>query len=904
MSQPIVNCANTPNPYEINLSEERTESAEFLSHNVYLTNPTSSTQEQAETPQTPQTNVTDRSLTLANSLNTITIKPVNEFSNINEMLDYFNERMDLIYKSHNVELNSKFKRYISQRKEMTKNLTKMYDTHKFLSKLCEFIVEYLTNNNNEILDIMDVIFYLSNSNRDSSNKSRLNIKRKFMNYFISATDKQIKELAVNKNLYRVLLARKKLRYLDLNNINHITNSKKERILKLIDKSKSVESKKSLIKGYTENIFDICLKKDIDIDPLLIKIIKYLLESPLITNEETKQILDKIILFFNYFDDDNNVIDTSILTKICISDYQTLNRYLLSVLNMTDKQIQFITSCKSRYKIIQHWIGKGFPTTEEIDKIIENHKKKNTANNSIKYVIIGSTSYSKLQSNSIDLTETEASHLTPVALDPEQIDDDISKETPTFLNLDVSIINPTSSIQEQAETSQTPQTNITDRSSTLANSLNTITIKPFSELSTKDIMLDYFKAKIALLYKSHGFAMNPKLEKYIDYKKTNKLNHTKIEELYCLFRKLTIFLFVYFKKEHNEILDIMASIFNKDLSINTTLVNTFISLTDKQIQELAANKDLYRSLLIQHKLCYIDLNNIDDFTKSRIKSNKKQEKKLYKFIANSSADDSKKGLIRKCATNIFNICYKKNIDIDNNLVSMIKTLANSTQLTNADTKEILEKIIFFFNSFDDYNTIIDISILTDIICYEHEKTNEQLLLSICNLNNEQIQFITSCKNRWEIMQPWIFKGFPETKNIEHRISWFKKNSITNNSTDVSTGYNNPQSDSINLTNTENSYPTAINFQDTDKALNPEQTAKFDDSIEQLDYKNNDMEKNETEEDEMFAWLDANPNFLAEPNGAINSNPKLILPTKRPMSPSLYNEEHNQNKIPKLDFSFLD
>jgi hypothetical protein len=494
----------------------------------------------------------------------------------------------------------------------------------------------------------------------------------------------------------------------------------------------------------------------------------------------------------------------------------------------------------------------------------------------------------------------------------QYNDNLSEErteSAEFSDFEVYTTSPTSSIQEQAETSQT---NVTDRLSTPANSLNKITIKPFCELGTKDRMLDYFKDKIALLYKSHGFAMNSKLERYIDQKKTNKLNDRndkdkeKIEKLCRFFRRLTILLFVHFKQKNNEIFDIIDALFCQHLLIRPSLMDNFINLTDKQIQELAANKDFYRSLLLKQKLEYIDLNNIEDFTKSRIKYNKKQEKKICSFIDKSSADKARKDLIQEHATKIFTICSKKDIDIDTNLESIINTLANSTQLTNADTKEILEKIIFFFNSFDDYNTIIDTSILTDIICYEHEKTNEQLLLSICNLNNEQIQFITSCKNRWEIMQTWIFKGFPETKNIEHRISWFKKNSITNNSTDVSTGSSNPQSDSINLTNTENSYPTAINFQDTDKALNPEQTAKFDDSIEQLDYKNNDMEKNETEEDELFAWLDANPNFLAEPNGATNSNPKLILPTKRSISPSLYSEseEYNQNKIPKLDFKFLD
>jgi hypothetical protein len=64
MSQPIVNCANTPNPYDINLSEERTESAEFLNYQVYLTNPTISTQEQSKSYDISK-KIGDRSSTLA-----------------------------------------------------------------------------------------------------------------------------------------------------------------------------------------------------------------------------------------------------------------------------------------------------------------------------------------------------------------------------------------------------------------------------------------------------------------------------------------------------------------------------------------------------------------------------------------------------------------------------------------------------------------------------------------------------------------------------------------------------------------------------------------------------------------------------------------------------------------------
>ena len=543
----------------------------------------------------------------------------------------------------------------------------------------------------------------------------------------------------------------------------------------------------------------------------------------------------------------------------------------------------------------------------------------------------------------------------------QYNDNLSEErteSAEFSDFEVYTTSPTSSIQEQAETSQT---NVTDRLSTPANSLNKITIKPFCELGTKDRMLDYFKDKIALLYKSHGFAMNSKLERYIDQKKTNKLNDRndkdkeKIEKLCRFFRRLTILLFVHFKQKNNEIFDIIDALFCQHLLIRPSLMDNFINLTDKQIQELAANKDFYRSLLLKQKLEYIDLNNIEDFTKSRIKYNKKQEKKICSFIDKSSADKARKDLIQEHATKIFTICSKKDIDIDTNLESIINTLANSTQLTNADTKEILEKIIFFFNSFDDYNTIIDTSILTDIICYEHEKTNEQLLLSICNLNNEQIQFITSCKNRWKIMQPWIFKGFPATKKIAQIINHFKKNNTNYHSTKnviiKSTYPSKPQPNTIALTETEDSHlasvaldpeqidddiskeidcrrivnahltgnnenfdsiflewlgssrsPTSTNFQDTDKALAPEQID--DDIFKDLDNRVNKFleGQNTSTSFDLFSLLNDNSNFLAKPNTTTNSNPELIPHNKRSISPSLYSdsEEHNRNKIPKLDF----
>jgi hypothetical protein len=879
MSLPITNNFTTTNRYNDNISAKK-KLAEFLSHKVYLTNPTSSTQEQSRSYDTSN-KISDRSSTLANSLNTITIRPVNEFNNENEMLDYFNEIMAFIYESHNVELNSKFKIYISKRKARINHYTTMSDRdlYKGLSNLCKFIVEYLTNNNNDILDIMDALFYPS--------MNQLAIPRKSMDYFITATDKQLKELAVNKNLYRTLLVSKQLSCIDLNNIKPITNSKKEHdtkreiMLRQIDESTAVESKKSLTKGYIKDLFDICLKKDINIDSYLIIIIRHLLETKQITDDDIKQILEKINLFFNGFDDNNTVIDTSILTKICISNYNVLNRHLLSILNMTGKQIQFITSCKNRCKIMQPWIFKGFPETKEIDKIINNHKKKNTADNSIKCVITDSASYSKPQSDSINLTKTKDSHHTDIVLASKQIANDEPKKIDRRVNAYLTGNNK----------------KVNDKS---------VTLLPYTTDRIK--ILDNFKDKITSIYTQNNVTPKADIIKYINQTKKDKTNYIPDIYLSRFLEGISNIISISLEKGYNAIFDITDAIIYRKcnrLHINQKLITNFIGLTDEQVKEIAENINFYKALLVNKNRIDIDFKNIESFILLITENNSKKEKIIYTIIDRSMNSSLIKCLIKKHTTNIVKICNIKNITIDDTLVLFIKNLSQTKHFAHTKIKKFFEKIELFFNCVDDYNTIINTSILTKIYCCDSGTTSEKLVEGICDITNEEIQGIASCESRKTTGQPSVSKEFPAAENIQQNINYLQKNNTDDNSTDVSAGYSNPQPDIIDLTNTENSSPTAINFQDTDKALNPEQAAKFDDSIEQLDYKNNEMKQNEQEEDdELFAWLDANPNFLAGPNGAINSNPELILPTKRPISPSLYSEEYNQNKIPKLDFSFLD
>ena len=489
--------------------------------------------------------------------------------------------------------------------------------------------------------------------------------------------------------------------------------------------------------------------------------------------------------------------------------------------------------------------------------------------------------------------------------PNLYDINLSKEiteSAEFLGHRVYLTNPTSITQEQSRSYDTSK-KIGDRSSALANSLTT---EPSNVVTNVNEMIASAINQITSLYKENNVELTPKFTSYIQKIITGDTVTINMKT-HCLLNKLFIFMSEAFKKGFNEIFDITdAFIYIKHnrAYIKKNIMLSFVELTDEQIKELAANKDFYSALLVKPKDIDINFTNID--ATIAIRTNKNQEKKeiMSTAINESKADKSKKLLIKKHVKNMLETLYIKKIAISGTLPQMIRYLVNAAQLTDNNTDKILTKINFFFKCFEDYNTIADTSILTDIICYKGS-TKIKILLSILNITDIQIQFITSCESRYQIIKPWIGKGFPTTENIEHRINQFKKNNTTSNSTDVSARYSNPQSDIINLTNTENSYPTAINFQDTDKALNPEQAAKFDDSIEQLDYKNNEMKQNEQEEDdELFAWLDANPNFLAGPNSAINSNPELILPTKRPISPSLYSEEYNQNKIPKLDFSFLD
>jgi hypothetical protein len=767
MTQPITNNFTTANQDNNNFSPKG-QPAKFLGLDVFATNPTSSIQEQDETsktPQTLQTNLGDRLSTLANPPNTITIKPFDDFRNVYEMQKYFNSIIDKIYKSHNAEISPKLNRYMTNRQAIQRHYIAMHIYYDFWSNFTKFIVKYLTKNNHEISNIVKVMFYIS--------KKQVYLQSNFMNYLLNATDKQIQELAENKNLYRLLLLNQdKLKYLDFGKIEDITksitesNTEKEKIYIYMNDSEVVKSRKSLIANFIKELFDICHKRDIYIDSCLIIIIKSLLKLTLLTNNEAQQIVKKIIYFFNCFDTCNSIADTSILTKIFCYQYQHTNKkLLLSVCNITDEQIQYITSCKNKWNIIKLWDSKGFPKKDEISEIINNHKKNNTDDNSIKHVII------------VEKKPT-------TALDPSQ--------------------------------------------------------------EAKNNILDCFYNQITSIYNENGIIPNlVTLKRYIY---DNKESNTKV--FYCkdtldLFHKnLTQFIRLYLKRNNNERLDIIDTLFylNHDrLCVPTKVMSYFINATDKQIQELAENKRFYRDLLVNKKLNKIDFKNRDYIVKQRTENNNKETEEIYKNIANSIADDLIKSLVYNHTNHILSICRKKDIDIDNKLLLIISTLVNTRQLIYSNTKEILEKIAFFFNSFDDYNTVIDTSILTNICCCK-ETTSDELIASICNITQEQIKFITSCKNKQSIIKPWISKGFPETEEINRIINNCKKNIAKDNINDLitaSTSCIKPQS----LTKTAGSYSATI-------VLDPSQ-ADSNDISKELDHRMKVLIDNNTSLDDLFA-----------------------------------------------------
>ena len=430
MTQPITNNFTITNQDNYNLSLQE-KPAEFSGFKVFATNPTRSIQDKAETfkmPQTIQINLGDRSSTPANNLNTIIIKPFNDFSNENEMLYYFYNIIDSIYKSYNIEINPNITEYIPDRTSRPFRLKQKMNLYVFWCSVTKFTAIFLATNNHNIFDIISVLFYKTNN--------RFCIKNNLKKFFVSATDDQIQKFAENKNFYKFMSIKKQSKHIkNFDNEKFIIesiredNKEKEKIYECIHASKADEPRKYLIQDYVTKLFQICLIKDINIDNHLIIIIKSLLNLKPLTNDTIKQILERIIFFFNCFDTRNAIADTSIFTSICCSSHFIPTRLLLSsVCNITNEQMQFITSCKNKFSILQSWIFKGFPSTGEINEIINNYKKNNTDDKRIKHVITASTSYSKPQPDIIDLTKTEDSYSETIVLDLSQADsDDRSKE---------------------------------------------------------------------------------------------------------------------------------------------------------------------------------------------------------------------------------------------------------------------------------------------------------------------------------------------------------------------------------------------------------------------------------------------------------------------------------------------
>jgi hypothetical protein len=134
---------------------------------------------------------------------------------MNEMLDYFYNIIDSIYKSYNIAVNPKLTEYISYKQAMPFQSKKHITKYKFWCSLTEFIPLYLAKNNHTIFDIIGVIFYTSNR--------RLCIQGSLKNYLINATSDQIQKLAESKNLYRLLCIKRHPRYIDFGNIESINN---------------------------------------------------------------------------------------------------------------------------------------------------------------------------------------------------------------------------------------------------------------------------------------------------------------------------------------------------------------------------------------------------------------------------------------------------------------------------------------------------------------------------------------------------------------------------------------------------------------------------------------------------------------------------------------------------------
>jgi hypothetical protein len=422
----------------------------------------------------------------------------------------------------------------------------------------------------------------------------------------------------------------------------------------------------------------------------------------------------------------------------------------------------------------------------------------------------------------------------------------TKKTSIFLNFKVSAINPTNTTQNQAETPQISQTNISNRLSTPASSL---AIEPFNMVTSSNKNRDYFMDQITSLYKKNNVELKDKFRTCVNIMQTRR-GQIKNISVPRFLSNVLLFMSEAFKKGYNEIFDITNTFtyvrFDK-VDIRGARIKNFVDLTDKQVQELAGSKDTYRVLRSTHRKPWMVFSNIKDFIESRRDNNQRQVNIIYKIIDTSRINDSQKDIIRKDAKSIFEICHRKNIDIDNNLQQIIKNLCNLTKRTDEYITEVLNKIYFFFACFDDNNTIIDTSILTNIVCYDYVTTND-LLASICNITYTQIQFITSCNNKYKILEPWNCKGFPKTAKIEQRISQFKNNNTNDKSTDISVGCSNTQ---------------PVDSQHTAIILDPKQTDS-DDISKELDRRMKVIIDNNTSPDDLFV-----AECLYSSSAAINS-----------------------------------
>jgi hypothetical protein len=423
----------------------------------------------------------------------------------------------------------------------------------------------------------------------------------------------------------------------------------------------------------------------------------------------------------------------------------------------------------------------------------------------------------------------------------------TKKTSIFLNFKVSAINPTNTTQNQAETPQISQTNISNRLSTPASSL---AIEPFNMVTSSNKNRDYFMGQITSLYKKNNVELKDNLKTCINIMATRK-SYIKNISVPRFLSNVFFFMSEAFKKGYNEIFNITDAFTYMQcdkVNIRGARIKSFVDLTDKQVQELAGSKDTYRCLRFTNRKFEMSFSNIKDFIESRRDNNQRQVNIIYKIIDTSRINDSQKSIIKKHAENILGICHRKNIDIDTNLQAVIKNLCNLTKRTDEYIIEVLNKIHLFFECFDDDNTVIDTSILTNIFCYDHGRTTNDLLASICNITDKQIQFITSCKSKYKILEPWNCKGLPETAEIEQRISQFKNNNTNDKSADISVGCSNTQ---------------PIDSQHIIIILGPEQT-DIDDISKELDRRMKVIIDNNTSPDDLFV-----AECLYSSSAAINS-----------------------------------